>query len=171
MKSYFTVQELAVMVVLATSSALVNGYLPIKSITRTFSIPGPAAGMALLGGVIFVFWVALAYKIIHKKYTAIVTALLVASFCLLMHPWYGVIVPGWFGVYAVIALSSMGVSIELVKSKFINGGLGNSLCLIITWVALGVHTGIWVEPVSALFMVVLGFVSGCVGVFLADVVG
>lgn len=160
------------MVVLASSSALVNGYLPIKSITQSLDIPGPAAGMALLGGVIFVFWIALAYKVIHKKYSAVVTALLVASFCLLMHPWYGVVVPGWFGVYAIIALLFMGLSIELIKKRFVNGGVGNVLCLIITWIAIGVHTGIWIESVSAPVMVIIaGFISGCVGVFLADAVG
>ncbi|MCK4733793.1 MAG: hypothetical protein KAT65_15165 [Methanophagales archaeon] len=171
MKSYFTVRELAVMVVLASSSALVNGYLPIKVITEALSIPGPAAGMALLGGIIFVFWIALAYEIIRRKYTAMVTALFIASFCLLMRPWYGVIVPEWFGVYAVIALLFMGLSIELIKKRFINGGVGNVLCLIITWVAIGVHTGIWIEPIFAPVMIVIGFISGGVGVFLAEVVG
>ena len=171
MKSYFTVQELAVMVALAATSALVNGYLPIKAITQALNIPGPAAGMALLGGIIFVFWIALAYKIIQKKYTAIITALFIAAFCLLMRPWYGIIVPEWFGVYAVIALLFMGLSIELIKKKFINGGVGNILCLMITWVAIGIHASIWIEPIFAPVMIVIGFISGGVGVFLAEVVG
>jgi len=156
------------MAVLSSTSALINGYLPIKSIAQTLGIPGPASGIALLGGIIFVFWIALAYKIIRKKYTAIVTALLIAAFCLLMRPWYGIITPEWFGIYAVIALLSMGISIELIKRRFINGGLGNVLCLIITWIAIGIHTGIWAEPIFATAMIIIGFISGCAGVFLAE---
>ncbi len=171
MKSYFTVWELAVMVFFAATSALINAFLPIKSITQAFGIPGPAAGMALLGGIIFVFWIALAYKVIQKKYSAIITALFIAAFCLLIHPWYGVIVPEWFGIYAIIALLSMGASIELFNKKFINAGAGNSLCLIITWVAIGIHTNIWIEPIFAPVMVIIGFISGYVGAFLADRIG
>ncbi len=168
MKPYFTVQELAVIVVLSTTSALINGYLPIKSITQTLNIPGPAAGMSLLGGIIFVFWISLAYRIIQKKYTAIVTALFIAAFCLILRPWYGITVPGWFGIYAIIALSSMGISIELIKKKFINGGIGNTLSLIITWAAIGIHTNIWIEPILAPAMIIIGFISGCAGIALAD---
>ncbi|ODS36092.1 hypothetical protein BEH94_07595 [Candidatus Altiarchaeales archaeon WOR_SM1_SCG] len=170
MKSYFTVWELTVMLFFAATSALINTFLPIKSITQTLGIPGPAAGMALLGGIIFVFWIALAHSVIQKKYSAIVTALFTAAFCLLIHPWYGVIVPGWFGIYAVIALLSIGTSIELINKKFINAGIGNSICLIITWLAIGFHTGIWIEPIFAPVMLLVGFVSGCFGAFLANII-
>lgn len=170
MKPYFTIKELSVMVFFAATSALLNAFLPIKAITQTIGIPGPAAGMATLGGIIFVFWIALAYNVIQKKYSAIVTALFIAAFCLITHPWYGVIVPEWFGVYGVVALLSMGASIELINKKFIGGGVGNFVCLIITWIAIGIHTGIWIEPtIFAPIMAIVAFISGSIGAFLANI--
>jgi len=64
-KSYFDVYELGTIALFALGSALLNTYLPIKAFTQWLGIPGPAAGMALLGGFIFVFWVALAQAIIR----------------------------------------------------------------------------------------------------------
>ena len=175
-KSYFDVYELGTIALFALGSALLNTYLPIKAFTQWLGIPGPAAGMALLGGFIFVFWVALAHVIIKKKYAGIVTALLIASFCLLIAPWYGVVSPIWFGVYAIVALLSMGIFVELTasesasKSKFrgvTGGGLGNVACLGITWVAIGVHAGVWAPPEWATILILAAFVSGCVGSLMA----
>jgi len=82
LKSYFGVYEFSFILLSALASAILNTYLPIKAVTQLLGIPGPAAGMALLGGFIFVFWVALACDIVKKRYTGIVTSLLIASFCL-----------------------------------------------------------------------------------------
>lgn len=171
-KSYFDVYELGMIALFALGSALLNTYLPIKTFTEYLGIPGPAAGMALLGGFIFVFWVALAHAIIKKKYAGVVTSLLIASFCLLIAPWYGVVSPIWFGVYGVIALLSLGIFVELTASKSgfkgaIGGGLGNLACLGITWIAIGVHAGVWVPSKFAPILMLAAFVSGCVGSLIA----
>ena len=173
-KSYFDVYELGTIALFALGSALLNTYLPIKAFTQWLGVPGPAAGMALLGGFIFVFWVALAQAIIRKRYAGIVTALLTASFCLLIAPWYGIVSPIWFGVYGIIALLSMGVFVELTasesKSKFrgvTGGGLGNLACLGITWVAIGVHAGVWIPPKYALILILAAFISGSIGSLIA----
>jgi len=174
-KSYFNVYELGTIALFALGSALLNTYLPIKAFTQWLGIPGPAAGMALLGGFIFVFWVGLAQAIIRKRYAGVVTALLMASFCLLIAPWYGIVLPIWFGVYAIVALLSMAVFVELTasessKSKFrgvTGGGLGNIACLGITWIAIGVHAGAWAPPKWAPILFLAAFVSGCVGSLMA----
>lgn len=171
-KSYFDVYELGMMALFALGSALLNTYLPIKTFTEYLGITGPAAGMALLGGFIFVFWVALAHAIIKKKYAGVVTSLLIASFCLLIAPWYGVVSPIWFGVYGIIALLSMGIFVELTASKSgfkgaIGGGLGNLASLGITWIAIGVHAGVWVPSKFAPILMLSAFISGCVGSLIA----
>jgi hypothetical protein len=171
-KSYFDVYELGMIALCAFASAMLNTYLPIKAFTQWLGIPGPAAGMALLGGFIFVFWVVLAHAIIKKKYAGVATSLLIASFCLLITPWYGVISPPWFGVYGIIALLSMGIFVELAgsKSKFrgvTGGGLGNLACLGITWIAIGVYAGVWVPPKLAPILILAAFISGSVGSLIA----
>ncbi|MCK4476552.1 MAG: hypothetical protein KAU16_07475 [Methanophagales archaeon] len=174
-KAYFDVYELGMIALCAFASAMLNTYLPIKTFTEYLSIPGPAAGMALLGGFIFVFWVALAHAIIKKRYAGIVTSLLIASFCLLIAPWYGVVSPIWFGVYGVIALLSMGIFVELTGAKsgfrgVIGGGIGNLACLGITWVAIGVHAGVWVPPKYVPILILAAFISGCVGSLIAHLI-
>jgi len=176
-KSYFAVYEIGIIALFALASAMLNTYLPIKAFTQYLGIPGPAAGMALLGGFIFVFWVALAHAIIKKKYAGITTSLLIASFCLLIAPWYGIISPSWFGVYGVIALLSIGIFVELTasesKSKFrgvIGGGIGNLACLGITWIANGDHAGVWVPPKYVPILILAAFISGCVGSLIAHLI-
>ena len=180
LKSYFDVYELSLVLLFALASAMLNTYLPIKAFTQWLGVPGPAAGMAFLGGFIFVFWVALAYVIIKKRYAGIVTSLLIASFCIIITPWYGIVSPIWFGIYAIVALLSMGIIVELMasasksKSKsrvgsvtVTGGGLGNVACLGITWIAIGVHAGVWIPSKWAPILILGAFVSGCVGSLMA----
>ena len=180
LKSYFEVYELSLILLFALASAMLNTYLPIKAFTQWLGVPGPAAGMAFLGGFIFVFWVALAYVIIKKRYAGIVTSLLIASFCIIITPWYGIVSPIWFGIYAIVALLSMGIIVELMasasksKSKsrvggvtVTGGGLGNVACLGITWIAIGVHAGVWVPSKWAPILILGAFVSGCAGSLMA----
>ena len=171
-KSYFTLREWAIIILLAVASGLINSYLPIKSITEHIGIPGPAAGMALFGGVIFVLWIGLACRITRKKYSGIITSVFIASICLFIHPWYGVVEPAWFSIYAVAALLCMGVIIELTESRsswlaILGGGLGNLSCLVITWLAIGFHTSVWIPSEFAPFLILAAIVSGSVGVLLA----
>jgi hypothetical protein len=171
-KSYFSLVELAIIIGLALASALINSYLPVKDITGYFGIPGPAAGMALFGGVIFVLWIGLACRITRKKYSGIITSVFIACICLLIHPWYGVVEPAWFSIYAIAALLGMGVIIELTESRsswlaILGGGLGNLACLAITWLAIGFYTSVWIPSEFALFLILAAIVSGSVGVLLA----
>ena len=171
-KSYFTLREWAIIVPLAVISALINTYLPIKSITEYFGFPGPAAGMALFGGFIFVLWISLAHQITGKKYSGIIASVLIVSMCLLIHPWYGIVKPFWFSIYGIIGLLCMGVIIELTGSRsswlsIFGGGLGNLGCLVITWLAIGFHTGAWVSKEWAPFLILGAIISGGIGVLIA----
>lgn len=171
-RSYFSLPEWAIIILLALASALINTYLPIKSITEYFGIPGPAAGMALLGGVIFVLWISLACRITKKKFSGIITSVFIASICLLMGPWYGVVIPAWFSVYGIIGLLCMGVIVELTEFRsswlaVVGGGLGNLACLGITWLAIGFHTSMWIRAEVVPFLALGAVISGSVGVLLA----
>ena len=159
---YFEVREMCIMFILAIISTLLNVLIPMKELVP---LPGPAAGMAIFGGFTFVFWIVLSYKLIKKKFAGIVTSLLVASFCLLISPWYGVITPVWFSIYGILSLLAIGIFSEL--KSFVGGGIGNLACLLITWIALAIHTGTSnYSPVLA----ILAFISGCIGHVLADLI-
>ena len=169
--SYFTLREWAIIVSLALASVLINTYIPIKSIIDHFGISVPAAGMALFGGFIFVLWISLA-RLLTKKYGGIITSILIATICLFIHPWYGVVEPSWFSLYGIVGLGCMGVIIELMSKSYwrgvVGGGLGNLCCLVITWLAIGFHTNIWVPKEFAPFLVLCAMVSGSIGILIAQ---
>jgi len=173
-KAYFTFHEWIIIILLALISALINSYIPIKEITLHIGIPGPAAGMALFGGFIFVLWISLALNIVKKKLSGIITSIFIASFCLLIHPWYGIVSPSWFSVYAIFALLSMGIIIELFNFYFyslktlFSGGVSNLSCLIITWLAIGIHTNRWIPYKYGIFLVFIAFISGNIGLLLSN---
>jgi len=171
-KSYFTLREWTIIISLALVSALINTYIPIRSITQYLRIPGPAAGMALLGGVIFVLWISLARQITGKKYSGIVTSVIIASICLFIHPWYGVVSPSWFSLYGIVGLGCMGAIIELMSRSYwrsiIGGGLGSLSCLLITWLAIGFHAGTWVPKEWAPFLILGAITSGGIGVLIGQ---
>ncbi len=171
--SYFSLYEWLVIVLLALCGALMNVYLPVKALTEGLNIPGPAAGMALLGGFIFVVWVSLGRRLTGKRYAGLITAALLASFCLFLRPWYGVISPSWFSVYGILALFVLGLWVELLQGRWevVGGGLGNLFCLGITWLALGFHLHVWAPAKFAPLLLLASFLSGAVGVLLARVVG
>jgi hypothetical protein len=129
--------------------------------------------MALFGGIIFVLWIYLAYRIIKKKYAGIITSIITACICLFIRPWYGIMDPFWFSIYGIIGLLSMGVIIEVMENRFsqsgmVGGGAGNLSCLIITWLAVGFHTGTWVPFPAWLLLAIGAFVSGSIGVLIAQ---
>ena len=173
-KSYFTLREWAIIVSAALISALINTYLPVKNITEQLGIPGPAAGMALFGGFIFVIWISLA-RLLTKKYGGIVTSIIIAAICLFIRPWYGVVGPSWFGLYGIVGLGCMGAIIELMSMSYwwgvIGGGLGNLCCLLITWLSIGFHADSWVPKEWAPFLVLGAIVSGSIGVLIAQGIG
>ncbi len=171
-KSYFTLREWAIIVPLAVIGALINTYLPIKSITEYLGFPGPAAGMALFGGFIFVLWISLAYQVTGKKYSGVAASLIIAVICLFIQPWYGVRDPSWFSIYGIVGLVSMGIVIEVMSRSYwrsaAGGGLANLSCLVITWLAIGFHTHQWVPGEFAPLLVLAALISGSIGVLIAQ---
>jgi hypothetical protein len=69
----------------------------------------------------------------------------------------------------------MGVIIELMSRSYwrgvVGGGLGNLCCLVITWLAIGFHTHIWVPAEAAPFLVLGAIVSGSIGALIARGIG
>lgn len=171
-KPYFTLYEWIVIIALALASAMINAYLPLKSIVEYFGIPGPAAGMALFGGVTFVLWISLACRVTGKRYSGIITSVLIASICLLIHPWYGITSPPWFSIYGVVSLLCLGAIVELMEFRsswlsVVGGGLGNLSSLVITWLAIGIHTSVWIPAEFAPLLIFGAIISGSIGVLLA----
>lgn len=99
--------DLTMMVLFAFVSALLNTYLAIKTFTGYFGIPGPAAGMALLGGFI--------YGIVSPIWFGV----------------YGIIALLLMGFFVDLTWSESKFRVGL------GGGLGNLACLEVTWIASG----------------------------------
>ena len=135
---------------------------PVKLALRFIAVDVPFKGMALLGGFIFIFWIALSYRIAGKGY-GVITAVLIASLCLLTGPWFGIASPEWYGVYGLASFLAMGILTERI-----NGGVGNAACLSINWVALGVHHGIWPSPLMGVTFLMASLASGFIGDWLAE---
>lgn len=166
--SYFSITEWLLIIVMALFGALLNVYLPIKAMTKALGIPGPCAGMALLGGFIFVLWVHLSLLLTGKRWSGLATAILIACICLFFQPWYGITSPSWFSVYALISLSALGISVELLrKGKILGGGVGNLLCLVINWLAIGFHAHTWAEAKFVPLLLAASFISGILGSLIA----
>ena len=170
--SYFGPGDWLVIVLAALLSALLNIYLPVKAMTQALGIPGPAAGMALLGGFIFVFWVCLGRRLTGKKWAGLVIAVLIACICLLIRPWYGITSPPWFSIYGIISLFILGLCVELLRRReAVGGGLGNLLCLGTTWLAIGFHTHTWPKAEFVSPLLATSFISGMIGAILAREAG
>lgn len=171
--SYFSLSEWAIIVSIASGGTLTSTYFPIKSILEHLGITELGAGMALFGGIICVFWISLSCQIVKKKYGGIITSVLIASFSLLIQPWYAEISPIWFSIYAIVRLLCMGAIIEALRFRrswlaALGGGLGNLACVLITWLSVGSHTGTWVSLGSVPFLALCAIVSGSIGALLAQ---
>ena len=171
--SYFSFNEWLLILIFSLCGALMNLYLPLKNFLDGLDMPGPNKGMALFGGFFFVIWIYLARKIIDKKYTGLTTAILIISFCLILSPWYGITSPSWFSLYGLIALFTLGIWVEFLYGKWdwVGGGLGNLFCLGITWLAFGFHIDVWPQAKHAPLLLLVAFISGALGVLLAQVAG
>jgi hypothetical protein len=171
--SYFSFNDWLFILIFALCGALMNSYLPLKSILEHIDMTGPTKGMALFGGFFFVMWVYLGRKVVDRKYAGIATAVLLVSFCLFLSPWYGVTSPSWFSLYGLLALSALGILVELFYEKrdWLGGGLGSISCLGITWLAFGFHRHIWADAKQAFLPLLAAFISGVLGVLFARVLG
>ena len=177
-KIRFNVKEMTVIFISALASAMININIPMKEILNSLGIIGPAGGMIFFGGLIFVLWVSLAHLVTGgKSFSGISTAILIVAFCLLVSPWYGIGDPPWFGAYGVMAFLVMGSIIEAsykAKQSYISlaigGGLGNLTCLLITWIAIGSHTGIWPPQNMVPAYLASAFISGVIGSTVASII-
>ena len=167
--SYFNLREWSIILILALSGTLFNLYLPFKAMAESLHLPGPAAGTAIFGGLMFVVWVSLGRMLAEKRYGGITVAVLFASFSILLRPWYGILSPSFFSIYAVVALFVLGVWIEVFQGRMelIGGGLGNLSCLGITWLAFGIHLDRWPPSEYVPLLLSSSFLSGAAGVLLA----
>ncbi len=166
-----TIKNLLTIFVCAGAGTTINLTIPMKHILNSLGIFGPAGGMILFGGFIFVLWVTLAHLTTGcKKLSGVSTAILIPAFCMLVSPWYGVVDPPWFGIYGIIAFLIMGLMIEFsCKSKLsfarlgIGGGVANLLCLTVTWLAIGFHAHVWPSVRFLPLYLAIAFMSGAVG--------
>lgn len=156
--------NLAVAASLALISFLITATYPAKVLSKFLGVDVPFLGIAVLGGFIFIFWISIAYRILGKNF-GIITALLIASFSLLVTPWFGITDPPWFGVYGLISFFLMGLLTERI-----NGGFGNFACLMVNWLALGYHYNVYPPLHLAISFAVVSFISGFVGDKLAYIV-
>ncbi|VUT28295.1 MAG: hypothetical protein SYNGOMJ08_00864 [Candidatus Syntrophoarchaeum sp. GoM_oil] len=173
---YFKLHELGIIIGCAGVSFLLNTQLPIQRILTSLGIPGPAAGIAVFGGFLFVIWIFLAYRLVEKNFAGIATAIFIPAFCLMIGPWYGVTEPPWFGIYGIGAFLLMGLLIELLfkiggwTGVILGGGLGNLTCILVTWAAIGYHTGI-LPTISALpILAAFAIFSGALGSVVAELI-
>ena len=167
--SYFDLEEWSAIVLLALGGTLFNLYLPFKAMAEGLDLPGPAAGTAIFGGLMFVVWISLGRKFTKKRCGGITVAVLLASFSILLRPWYGIISPSFFSIYGIVALFVLGLWIEVFRGRLelIGGGLGNLSCLGITWLAFGIHLDRWPPSEYVPLLLSSSFLSGIAGVLLA----
>jgi len=150
--------KLGVVFAFATASTLLSYLTPSGSLAKLLHLDTiPCLGLGLLAGPLYVLWVSLAYRVCGSWH-GVLTALLVSSFILFKSTWYGVSSPSWFGVYGLLSFIALGVLTEKV-----NGGVASIACLVINWIALGIHVGVWPKPIyTALLVLLATFLSGLV---------
>ena len=170
-----TLKSFAVILISAVISATINLNFPVKTFLTGLGISGPAGGMIFFGGIIFTLWIALAHLATDcKKFSGVFTAILIPAFCMLFSPWYGVTDPPWFGIYGLAAFLAAGVIIEAAcqtglgyTKMAVGGGTANLACLLVTWLAIGFHTGAWPSAGLVPFYVVAALISGATGALIA----
>ena len=173
-EEYFNLKDVAAIFLLAIISAAINIVIPMRTVLNNMGIRGPAGGMVFFGGFIFIFWISLAPLITKKSFSAVTTSVLIPAFCLLISPWYGIVNPPWFGIYGIITFLIVGVIIEAfssLKGGFLGfslgGGLANFICVITTWTAIGLHTGVWPLREDIPIYLIMAFISGALGSLVA----
>ena len=158
--------KLGMTIIFAAISMWLSILLPSGTLARLLHVTTiPCLGLGLLAGPLYVLWISLAYRICGPWH-GVITSIFTSSLMLLSGPWYGVTDPSWFGLYGLISFIMLGLLTERV-----NGGLASMICLIINWLGLGIHTGIWPKPLHITCLVlVITFFSGLVFDKLASII-
>lgn len=180
---YFHWRQVILLFLLAMFSTFLYILLPIEDFAwgSSFQI---GSGLALYGGIVFVFWISLSRCLIRKKYTEIVAAVFIASVALFMNHVSGTARHGvtivdhiWiFGLWRYASIVIMGVIIHQMGSSLswrsmLGGGLANLALVGLTCIAFGTNSQYGFErfyhaDALALFAIV-AVVSGGAGVLLA----
>ena len=175
-EDYFNLKDIAVIFLLAITSAAINTIIPMRTVLNNMGIRGPAGGMVFFGGFIFILWISLAPLITKKSFSAVATSVLIPAFCLLISPWYGIVNPPWFGIYGIITFLIVGVIINVFSRLkrgslgfSFGGGLANFVCVITTWTVIGLHTNVWPLKENLPVYLIMAFVSGALGSLIAKV--
>lgn len=142
---------------------------------RWWGLRQPASGMALFGGILFVFWAFLGHQIIRKKYSALVTCIFLGSIGWIMNPGFPLAEYGitchMINMTRFCGIVMMGLLIELTIHRtfwlrILGGALGNLACVVITWLALGFDVLMLAVPKVTPFIIPCAVISGAAGVFL-----
>ena len=157
------VAKALIVFLLAVLSASISFLAPSGTLAKLLRVENiPCLGLGVLSGALYVPWVVLAHRVCGRGH-GVMVAVLTAAFLLLAGPWYGVTDPEWFGVYGLLSFFALGVLTELA-----NGGFGGAACLVINWMALGIHKGVWPNPpVLATLALIATFLSGLAGDYAA----
>ncbi|RLI24630.1 MAG: hypothetical protein DRO52_05285 [Candidatus Hecatellales archaeon] len=173
-----TLKGFAVILISAIISVTINLNIPVKIFLTGLGVSGPAGGMIFFGGIIFTLWITLAHLATDcRRYSGVFTAILIPAFCMLFSPWYGVVDPPWFGIYGLAAFLAEGVIIEMAcraglgyARMAVGGGIANLACLLITWLAIGFHTGNWPSAGLLPFYLAAALASGAAGALIALII-
>ncbi len=148
------IYELVGIISLAFLGYMLSYLIPSGSVRKVLGIEAPCLGLALFGGVIYVFWISLAKEVFGKWRGVIVSALTV-SFLLISEPWYGVTTPYYFGIFGFLSFLAMGFLTEVL-----NGGFGIVSCVLINWFAFVFFKGVSLSPSTAVVLIAISFVVG-----------
>lgn len=149
---------------IAFLSYMLSYFVPSGSVGKVLGIHAPCLGLAIFGGLIYVFWISLAREV-FGRWSGVVVSVLTVSFILMSEPWYGVTSPYYFGIFGFLSFLSMGILTE-----FWNGGLGMASCVLINWFAFAYFKGLYTNPLMATSLLAIAFVVGYISDKLAKVV-
>ena len=166
-----SVKRLFICVIFAYINFIVSFYAgePIKNyftmlLNSVPMISVPFAGLVVLESALYIFFISLSYRLAGPIY-GIVTALLTASFFLLMGPWCGILRPYYFSVFGFVAFIVMGILVERA-----NGGFANLAFGLVNWTAAAAFGVSKVTPLGVVVFSICAFATGLAADYAARAV-
>ena len=139
-------------------------YVDVKQFVDRIPLTVPFKSLAVFGGFFVVLWVAMAREICGKGFGTL-TAVLSASLCLLVSPWFGIVRPEWFSVFGILSFLLLGIGTD-----YFNGGIGNLSCMLVNWIGAYLFDVAKITPLGVMAMGTIAFVSGYMGDVLAHLI-